>query len=111
MLPASGAMKPAIMFSVVDLPHPLGPSRVTNSPCATTRSIASTAVVVPNRLVRPASCSAGSATAGFLIEEIADPHPAPEQCHERQRDQHRQDRNGGQRRRKAELKKTEDRHG
>src|SRR5437879_4630062 len=111
MLPWSGVTKPAIMFSVVVLPQPLGPSRVTNSPSATARSIASTAVDVPKRLVRPASCSAGSAIANFLVQEVANPHPAPEQCHERQRYQHRQDGDGGQGGRETELEETEDRHG
>jgi hypothetical protein len=33
--PAVGAMKPAIMRSVVVLPQPLGPSSTTNSPSRT----------------------------------------------------------------------------
>src|SRR6185503_3619593 len=41
--PESGSTKPAIIRRVVVLPHPLGPSRVTNSPARTSRETASTA--------------------------------------------------------------------
>src|SRR5438309_2020637 len=102
MLPASDVMNPAIMFSVVVLPQPLGPRSVTNSPCATRRLIASTAVAAPKRLVSPASCKAGSAMTGFLIQEVADPHIAAERGDQRQRDQHRHDGYRCQCRRKAE---------
>src|SRR4249920_2718673 len=101
MLPASGTRKPATIFNVVVLPQPLGPSSVTNSPGATVRSIASTAVSAPKRLVSDASCSAGSAMAGFLIEEIADTDEAAEQRDQRQRDQHRQDGDRGECRSKS----------
>src|SRR4051794_10905073 len=49
--------KPAIMFRVVVLPEPLGPSRVMNSPARISRSIPSTAgVAAPGkRLVRPST--------------------------------------------------------
>ena len=45
--PAVGSMSPAVMRRVVVLPHPDGPSRVTNSPSATSRSKSSTATVWP----------------------------------------------------------------
>ena len=67
------------------------------------RSIASTAVSAPKRLVSAQSCSAGSAIAGFLVEEIADADEAAEQRDQRQRDQHRDDGDRGQRRREAEF--------
>ena len=42
--PPSGSRNPAIMRSVVVLPHPEGPSRQMNSPCPTARLIPSTEV-------------------------------------------------------------------
>src|SRR5438045_5793353 len=53
MCPAVGALKPAAIMSVVVLPDPLGPSNVTNSPGATSRSTCATAVTSPYRLVNP----------------------------------------------------------
>ncbi len=48
MLPALGAVSPEINFSTVDLPHPDGPMRVTNSPFRIFRSIAcNTACALP----------------------------------------------------------------
>ena len=46
---------PAIMFIVVVLPQPDGPSRATNSLSLISRSSDATAVKSPKRLVRPAS--------------------------------------------------------
>ena len=42
-----------IIRMVVDLPAPLGPSSPKDSPGGTSKSIPSTAVNSPNRLVRP----------------------------------------------------------
>ena len=42
-VPVSGRMKPPMMRSVVVLPDPDGPSRVTNSPGATSSETSSTA--------------------------------------------------------------------
>src|SRR5213595_494448 len=53
MSPAVGGVKPATIMSVVVLPDPLGPSNVTNSPGATSRSTCATAVTSPYRLVNP----------------------------------------------------------
>ena len=53
----SGAMKPATMRRVVVLPHPEGPSSVTNSPSPTSRSMLSTAVKAPYFRVSPLSLS------------------------------------------------------
>ncbi len=50
---------------VVVLPAPLGPSRASVSPRATTRSRASTASTEPNRLVSPATATAGTAVASL----------------------------------------------
>src|SRR6266487_4552895 len=41
--PSLMSSSPAIMFSVVDLPHPDGPTRITNSPSPMSRLIESTA--------------------------------------------------------------------
>src|SRR4029079_14375113 len=46
---------PASMNSVVDLPQPDGPRIATNSPSAMRRSVGSTAMTGPNRLLTPAS--------------------------------------------------------
>src|SRR5215468_2873993 len=45
--PASGCSKPAIILSKVDLPHPLGPSRETNSPRPIFSDTLSTATTPP----------------------------------------------------------------
>src|SRR5438105_3547548 len=60
-VPSSGAMKPAMTLSSVDLPQPDGPSRQTNSPGATSRSMFSNArMVCVNCLRTPRICTAGS---------------------------------------------------
>src|SRR5687767_14361160 len=51
--PASGRSKPAIMRSVVVLPHPEPPTSATSSPGAMSRDSASTARAPPKRLVTP----------------------------------------------------------
>ena len=51
--PSVGVRKPVIIFMVVDLPAPFGPRKPSTSPFATVRLIWSTAVIDPNRLVRP----------------------------------------------------------
>src|SRR5437773_1045188 len=51
--PASGFSRPATSRSVVVLPQPLGPSNVTSEPAGTSKSIASTAGVLPKALERP----------------------------------------------------------
>ena len=55
MTPSVGAISPATICSVVVLPHPDGPSSVTNSPSATVRSTPRTATASPYRFVTPAS--------------------------------------------------------
>src|SRR5215471_10375770 len=111
MVPASAWMKPAIMFSVVVLPQPLGPSSVTNSPCATVRSRALTAVTPLNRLVSAASCNAGSTMTRLLIQKITDPHETAEQRHQRKRDQQRDNGDGGESRSETKLENAQNCHG
>src|SRR5438132_3191705 len=53
MSPVVGGVKPATIMRVVVFPDPLGPSSVTNSPGATSRSTWSTAMTLPYRLVTP----------------------------------------------------------
>ena len=57
--PESGASKPAMMRSSVDLPEPEPPRRAKNSPSAMVRSSASSASVGPKRLVTASACSSG----------------------------------------------------
>src|SRR5690349_1118362 len=47
ILPALGSWKPAIMRSVVVLPHPEGPSNVISSPGRTSRSTLRTTTISP----------------------------------------------------------------
>ena len=71
-VPALGSVKPAIIRSVVVLPHPEGPSREKNSPLAMSRSRLSTTVSLPNCLVRPRSDTAGdSAVAGSWVSWVS----------------------------------------
>ena len=58
-VPLDVLSKPPIRFSVVVLPQPLGPSSAKNSPLPIVRSMFSSAVVVPKRLVTPRSSTAG----------------------------------------------------
>src|SRR5712664_3153088 len=53
--PASGRSKPAIIRSVVVLPQPEPPTRLTSSPGRTSRESPSTARAAPKRFVRPRS--------------------------------------------------------
>jgi hypothetical protein len=48
IVPLDGFSKPAIINSVVVLPEPLGPRKVTNSPRATSIDTSSTALVLPS---------------------------------------------------------------
>src|SRR5437763_3863005 len=66
MLPVSFCSSPATMRKVVVLPQPEGPSRVTNSPCSTARSIASTAFSAPKW--RPTPCRVTLGT--VLLEDL-----------------------------------------
>src|SRR5262245_32065699 len=68
MMPVSLRSRPATMRSVVVLPQPDGPSRVTNSPCPTARSMASTALTSAN--CRPTACRVTLGTAGRLLVDL-----------------------------------------
>src|SRR4051812_15649437 len=72
MLPRSGSRNPAIMFSVVVLPQPLGPSSVMNSPSSTRRARSLTAWKLPNRFSRPRSSSAGTSGSRDLLPAFDD---------------------------------------
>src|SRR3954454_20343588 len=111
MLPESGVTNPPIMFNVVVLPQPLGPSRVTNSPCFTTKSIGPTVTEAPKRFVRPRNSSAFSGMPVILVNEIANSHEPPKQRDQRQRHQQRNDRQRGERRRETILQKLHDSRG
>src|ERR1700730_14635345 len=58
--PEVGCVNPAMAFSSVDLPQPDGPSRQTNSPLVTARSIRSRATMLPNLMPTPRIWRAGS---------------------------------------------------
>src|SRR3989344_3186413 len=53
--PPEASSRPAIVRSRVDLPHPEGPTKTTNSPSAMSRSIPLRTSVVPTRLAPPVS--------------------------------------------------------
>ena len=55
MRPASAVSRPATQRSVVVLPQPDGPTREKNSCSSMAKSIASTAVMLPKRLVSPST--------------------------------------------------------
>ena len=55
ILPLVGVSKPAIIRSVVVLPQPEGPKKVTNSPFVMSRLKLSTTVTPPNDLLTPSS--------------------------------------------------------
>src|SRR5215471_9723990 len=50
---------PAIVFTIVDLPAPLSPTRPTTSPAPTAKSTRSRAWTGPNRLLTPSSSRSG----------------------------------------------------
>src|SRR6516165_2112939 len=86
MRPESGSTNPAIERRVVVLPQPLGPSSDTSSPSPISMLRSSTAVVAPNRFVKPLIVtfviaaesrptraeSAGHASCHFLVPPIDD---------------------------------------
>ena len=57
MSPEVGASSPTIMFSVVDLPQPDGPSNAMVSPSSQARDMSSTAMSSPNSLRSSTSSS------------------------------------------------------
>src|SRR5438105_97332 len=65
--PLLGCVKPASTSSSVDLPQPLGPSRQTISPGATSRSMSCSATTAPNSLRKPRTRRTGSAIRGPAV--------------------------------------------
>ena len=61
--PSSAAWMPAIVFTSVDLPAPLSPTRPTTSPAWTAKSTRSRAWTGPNRLLTPSSSRSGAPSA------------------------------------------------
>src|SRR5262245_29101865 len=64
--PADGASKPAIRRRLVVLPQPDGPSKLRNSPGATSRSTVSSPTTSPKRLDTLSSCTTGSSAITHL---------------------------------------------
>src|SRR5919199_3040719 len=67
---------PAMLYSMVDLPQPLGPSRMMNSPSRISRLALFTAVTLPKRLVRFLSVTLAmflsfDATGGEAAHDVA----------------------------------------
>src|ERR1035437_2366049 len=56
-LPEFGLSSPQMVFMVVDLPEPFGPTRPTTSPAPTVREMPSTTVLVPNRFTSSSTSS------------------------------------------------------
>src|SRR5688572_13101233 len=77
--PASGRMKPAIMFMSVDLPQPEGPTMAMNSPSPTVKLTSSTTGSTPASVLK-LFCSARTS----ILVRIAPPDPpdAFEHAHE-----------------------------
>src|SRR5258708_11356364 len=69
MRPASGSCRPAIDINVVDLPQPLGPRSVKNSPSRTPKLSRSSARCPPYVFVRPSTLISGIAPPEVLSQE------------------------------------------
>src|SRR6185437_14758269 len=68
MVPSSASVWAVSIRIVVDLPAPLGPSSPKQTPCGTTRSRPSTAVIWPKRLTTPrSSIAALSSTTSLRV--------------------------------------------
>src|SRR5262245_53569363 len=91
MRPLVGWSSPAMAPRVVDLPHPDGPSRVTNSPSATWMLTSSIALTGPNRLCR------------FSISNSAIQLHSEKSARRRHADSDHQDLDGRQRGHEADL--------
>src|SRR5882672_9282040 len=76
--PASGRMKPAIMFIRVDFPQPDGPTMATNSPSPTVRLTASTTGRMPLSVAKLLLRSETSILVGIAppgpLRALQDPH-------------------------------------
>src|SRR5206468_2674478 len=72
--PALGSSRPAMIFNTVVLPHPLGPSKVRNSPLLTRRENASTASTLPNDLLISTSSTSNIVSRSREMPPPRDPH-------------------------------------
>src|SRR5690606_7182184 len=73
MLPSVISSRPAIIRKVVDLPHPDGPTRTTNSSSSMTRLALLTATTLPYRLVTFSSTTLANALTPLLRQKSAQP--------------------------------------
>src|SRR5690606_16815904 len=73
MLPSVISSRPAIIRKVVDLPHPDGPTRTTNSSSSMTRLTLLTATTLPYRLVTFSSTTLANALTPLLRQKSAQP--------------------------------------
>src|SRR6266540_4399265 len=92
MRPASGRSKPATQLSVVVLPQPEGPRRVTNSPSATVSDTSSTARTPPSNTFTRSSMTTSRVATALATE------PCPEDAladHDRHEGEHELDRRQG----------------
>src|SRR5664280_178098 len=89
IVPRSGRRKPAIMFSVVVLPQPDGPSNVNSSPGVTLRSMPLTAAKSPKLLCRSVNATAGSAMGRGSLDKISHPEISLHDQHQHQRNEQR----------------------
>lgn len=65
-VPCVGWAKPAMRFRIVDFPHPLGPTRETNSPLCTVRLKSSRTAISSNDCDTALNSTAGSLSAAFI---------------------------------------------
>src|SRR5689334_15230001 len=71
--PAVGRTRPQAIFTNVDLPAPLGPSRPTSSPSRTSRSTPSRAGVPPYSLRSPGAARAAVMSAASYDRPMSSP--------------------------------------
>src|SRR4029453_8024445 len=90
MSPAESGRKPAMRPSVVVLPQPDGPSRVTNSPSATSRVRPATAAGSPERFSNATRLKAGSPMSALRVQEVAEPGHALDGSDDHQRNDDRE---------------------
>src|SRR5260221_10852021 len=86
--PPSGSRKPSIDISVVDLPQPLGPSSVKNSPSRTLKWTSFSTRRSPNNFVRPSTWISGIAAPHVRLQQPRGDEDDNDRCcelHHRQR--------------------------
>ena len=106
MRPALGCSRPAIRRSVVVLPQPLGPSRVTSAPGSIANETSRTATTGPKALVTRSNTTAAALPPRLVMPRTPppagrpppasraarpQPHLADRELHQRDRQQHDQD--------------------